>query len=167
MPLPGPLVKWLRHRPFTAVTGVRLSHGSPKKKTPLVSSFFGMIFALRANAVACGSDVFAVRKRAAKMMCRAGRNVSSYRRNTSSGASATFPSRGRLDTAGAIGNIFANEPRQQGLSGGLRRVQNPRSRAEGVHSYVESKRTGRGKRKLNKKRKPVRQGERVSTLISV
>ena len=29
----GPLVKRLRHRPFTAVTGVRFSHGSPKKKT--------------------------------------------------------------------------------------------------------------------------------------
>ncbi len=27
----GPLVKRLRHRPFTAVTGVRFSHGSPKK----------------------------------------------------------------------------------------------------------------------------------------
>src|SRR5690606_40369055 len=30
-PLPpcGPLVKWLRHRPFTAVTGVRIPYGSP------------------------------------------------------------------------------------------------------------------------------------------
>ena len=25
----GPLVKWLRHRPFTAVTRVRVSYGSP------------------------------------------------------------------------------------------------------------------------------------------
>ncbi len=25
----GPLVKWLRHRPFTAVTGVRIPYGSP------------------------------------------------------------------------------------------------------------------------------------------
>ena len=25
----GPLVKWLRHRPFTAVTRVQFSHGSP------------------------------------------------------------------------------------------------------------------------------------------
>ncbi len=24
----GPLVKWLRHRPFTAITGVRLPYGS-------------------------------------------------------------------------------------------------------------------------------------------
>ena len=28
----GPLVKRLRHRPFTAVTGVRFSHGSPIRK---------------------------------------------------------------------------------------------------------------------------------------
>ena len=28
----GPLVKRLRHRPFTAVTGVRFSHGSPMNK---------------------------------------------------------------------------------------------------------------------------------------
>jgi hypothetical protein len=27
--LNGPLVKWLRHRPFTAVTGVRIPYGSP------------------------------------------------------------------------------------------------------------------------------------------
>ena len=26
----GPLVKWLRHRPFTAVTRVRIPYGSPK-----------------------------------------------------------------------------------------------------------------------------------------
>ena len=39
-PLPGPLVKRLRHRPFTAVTWVRFPYGSPKKKTPKrVSSF--------------------------------------------------------------------------------------------------------------------------------
>ena len=28
----GPLVKRLRHRPFTAVTGVRFSHGSPNRQ---------------------------------------------------------------------------------------------------------------------------------------
>ena len=28
----GPLVKWLRHRPFTAVTWVRVPYGSPKDK---------------------------------------------------------------------------------------------------------------------------------------
>ena len=27
----GPLVKWLRHRPFTAVTWVRVPYGSPKQ----------------------------------------------------------------------------------------------------------------------------------------
>ena len=31
LPLPGPLVKRLRHRPFTAVTWVRFPYGSPKK----------------------------------------------------------------------------------------------------------------------------------------
>ena len=30
----GPLVKWLRHRPFTAVTWVRVPYGSPKKANP-------------------------------------------------------------------------------------------------------------------------------------
>ena len=38
----GPLVKWLRHRPFTAVTWVRVPYGSPKKiGVPLeLRSFF-------------------------------------------------------------------------------------------------------------------------------
>ena len=41
LPLPGPLVKRLRHRPFTAVTWVRFPYGSPKKKTSIrMSSFF-------------------------------------------------------------------------------------------------------------------------------
>ena len=30
----GPLVKWLRHRPFTAVTWVRIPYGSPRQKKP-------------------------------------------------------------------------------------------------------------------------------------
>ena len=33
LPLPGPLVKRLRHRPFTAVTWVRFPYGSPNKKS--------------------------------------------------------------------------------------------------------------------------------------
>ena len=33
-PLSGPLVKRLRHRPFTAVTWVRVPYGSPKQETP-------------------------------------------------------------------------------------------------------------------------------------
>ena len=36
----GPLVKRLRHRPFTAVTWVRFPYGSPKKDTPSGVSFF-------------------------------------------------------------------------------------------------------------------------------
>ena len=36
----GPLVKRLRHRPFTAVTGVRFSHGSPKKKNTDIGVVF-------------------------------------------------------------------------------------------------------------------------------
>ena len=36
LPLPGPLVKRLRHRPFTAVTWVRFPYGSPKKKDLLL-----------------------------------------------------------------------------------------------------------------------------------
>ena len=31
LPLPGPLVKRLRHRPFTAVTWVRFPYGSPRR----------------------------------------------------------------------------------------------------------------------------------------
>ena len=30
----GPLVKWLRHGPFTAVTWVRIPYGSPSYKAP-------------------------------------------------------------------------------------------------------------------------------------
>ncbi len=33
-PNDGPLVKWLRHGPFTAVTWVRIPYGSPPHKTP-------------------------------------------------------------------------------------------------------------------------------------
>ena len=33
-PLYGPLVKWLRHRPFTAATRVRISYGSPVGSPP-------------------------------------------------------------------------------------------------------------------------------------
>ena len=33
LPLPGPLVKRLRHRPFTAVTWVRFPYGSPNEKS--------------------------------------------------------------------------------------------------------------------------------------
>ena len=36
----GPMVKRLRHRPFTAVTGVRVSLGSPLEKPHLMMRFF-------------------------------------------------------------------------------------------------------------------------------
>ena len=79
-----------------------------------------------------------------------------------------LPRWGRL----CFGNVFATILRQQGLSGGRERAQNPRSRAEGVHSYVESKRTGREKRISIKRRKPFVAREspnrrRFSSLISV
>ena len=41
LPLPGPLVKRLRHRPFTAVTWVRFPYGSPcQKSSALRAGFF-------------------------------------------------------------------------------------------------------------------------------
>ena len=41
LPLPGPLVKRLRHRPFTAVTWVRFPYGSPcQKSSALRTGFF-------------------------------------------------------------------------------------------------------------------------------
>ena len=36
----GPLVKWLRHRPFTAVTWVRVPYGSPDERNPLFEHFY-------------------------------------------------------------------------------------------------------------------------------
>ena len=36
----GPLVKWLRHRPFTAVTWVRVPYGSPKQSSPPQGGLF-------------------------------------------------------------------------------------------------------------------------------
>ena len=33
----GPLVKWLRHRPFTAVTWVRVPYGSPERRISQIS----------------------------------------------------------------------------------------------------------------------------------
>ena len=37
----GPLVKWLRHGPFTAVTWVRIPYGSPSHRTPLCTASYG------------------------------------------------------------------------------------------------------------------------------
>ena len=39
--LSGPLVKWLRHGPFTAVTWVRIPYGSPSHRTPLCTASYG------------------------------------------------------------------------------------------------------------------------------
>ncbi len=36
----GPLVKWLRHRPFTAVTRVRIPYGSFEKVSNIFDTFF-------------------------------------------------------------------------------------------------------------------------------
>ena len=44
----GPLVKRSRHRPFTAVTGVRFSHGSPTNKNLPIGRFFCLLRILRA-----------------------------------------------------------------------------------------------------------------------
>ena len=46
----GPLVKWLRHRPFTAVTRVRVSYGSPQ--------FGGLAQLVRAPASHAGGHWF-------------------------------------------------------------------------------------------------------------
>lgn len=37
----GPLVKWLRHGPFTAVTWVRIPYGSPSHRTPVCAASYG------------------------------------------------------------------------------------------------------------------------------
>ena len=42
-PILGPLVKWLRHRPFTAVTWVRVPYGSPENNLcPEDKGFFSV-----------------------------------------------------------------------------------------------------------------------------
>ena len=53
----GPLVKRLRHRPFTAVTGVRFSHGSPKNNT---HHLVCVIFLRDTRVFACDEDSFAL-----------------------------------------------------------------------------------------------------------
>ena len=45
----GPMVKRLRHRPFTAVTGVRFPLGSPKKQPQTIQKSFGVVLLLFAN----------------------------------------------------------------------------------------------------------------------
>ena len=48
-PLNGPLVKWLRHGPFTAVTWVRIPYGSPSHKT---SWYCGVLWAQKQGGLA-------------------------------------------------------------------------------------------------------------------
>ena len=54
----GPLVKWLRHRPFTAVTWVRVPYGSPKRHP---AARWGVFLILSSPA---GLEPSGVRKRA-------------------------------------------------------------------------------------------------------
>ena len=49
----GPLVKRLRHRPFTAVTWVRFPYGSPKQTYPnyfVTNKVFGFVFYMNSEA---------------------------------------------------------------------------------------------------------------------
>ena len=66
----GPLVKRLRHRPFTAVTGVRFSHGSPKKNTCTMcrcSFLSSRVHSTRQSAKAlCGSSHLRLSRRGAR-----------------------------------------------------------------------------------------------------
>ena len=63
-PSAGPVVKRLRHRPFTAVTRVRFSSGSPQKKNHQIRWFFFyrlFSFRLRIRLISCAyalSDPF-------------------------------------------------------------------------------------------------------------
>ena len=50
---PGPLVKRLRHGPFTAVTWVRFPYGSPKQTYPnyfVTNKVFGFVFYMNLEA---------------------------------------------------------------------------------------------------------------------
>ena len=57
LPLPGPLVKRLRHRPFTAVTWVRFPYGSPKIKPPASAGGFIFYDPRESNLPKCDSPV--------------------------------------------------------------------------------------------------------------
>ena len=55
----GPLVKWLRHGPFTAVTWVRIPYGSPLRGVqPCVPSYGGLAQLVRAPASHAGGHWF-------------------------------------------------------------------------------------------------------------
>ena len=64
LPLPGPLVKRLRHRPFTAVTWVRFPYGSPNKKGhPFGCPFFVCRTGIERPLRKCASGTFLGRGR--------------------------------------------------------------------------------------------------------
>ena len=83
----GPLVKRLRHRPFTAVTGVRFSHGSPKKNTCTLcgcSFLSSRVHSTRQSAKAlCGSSHFASKAEPSSLGLATSKNIR-RRRNSPS-----------------------------------------------------------------------------------
>ena len=54
----GPLVKWLRHGPFTAVTWVRVPYGSPHGNPSRVAEYGGLAQLVRAPASHAGGHWF-------------------------------------------------------------------------------------------------------------
>ena len=63
----GPLVKWLRHRPFTAVTWVRVPYGSPKQSSPPQGGLFCFAYHSRGTRTercqkTCRGHVFPARR---------------------------------------------------------------------------------------------------------
>ena len=54
----GPLVKWLRHGPFTAVTWVRVPYGSPHGNPYRVAEYGGLAQLVRAPASHAGGHWF-------------------------------------------------------------------------------------------------------------
>ena len=56
--LNGPLVKWLRHGPFTAVTWVRVPYGSPHGNPSRVAEYGGLAQLVRAPASHAGGHWF-------------------------------------------------------------------------------------------------------------
>ena len=91
----GPLVKRLRHRPFTAVTGVRFSHGSPKRK-PRQSAWF---FRFGAPCL--------IENAKCKALCGSSHSPPEDRRARSSGVGCANIRRRRNSP-----NLFRSAPRQ-------------------------------------------------------
>ena len=77
----GPLVKRLRHRPFTAVTGVRFSHGSPIRKAHCKSSALFLLLTRRLHET---------RQCKYSLHCRSSHTPPEDRRARSSGAGCGY-----------------------------------------------------------------------------